>query len=246
MYDHSTKTVSPYHNRSPPSHACRLIPTKNSIIPNLRHKCQGTRQNRGIIKSRKSRKYLQVPRPHLKAPAGTHSRIPASQTYKPYTSSSTKRRGAKVHGASAQGDNGALEPCIVPQSESRHPPLKEPVLIYTEMSTTTYLTLEVYRNLTGAKSRILHTAEPRHLQFGDKHTDTIRGASRYTTRGVTPHLAPHAISLLAPIIPKPQPQISGAPTQQAREAQYPQQHGPIQRSLDTSHAKCIMDKGIST
>jgi hypothetical protein len=75
-------------------------------------------------------------------------------------------------------------------------------------ATKAYLTLEVYRNLTDAKPRLLRTVEPRHLQLAEEHMDTNRGASEVIARGFMSYFAqgavvPHAIGNLAPFIPEP-------------------------------------------
>jgi len=183
---------------------------KNGRSSNFRHKYPGTRQNRGIPKSRKSIKYLQVPRPYLQVPTGTQYRIPTGQIHKPCNRGSTKRRGPAAHGAFAQRVNGASEPCQTHKLEPWHPPLKESVPSYTELPTKAYLTLEVYRNLTDAKPRLLRSVEPRHLQLAEEHTDINRGASEGIPRGVISYFAqgvviPHAIGNLARFIPEPQP-----------------------------------------
>ena len=133
MYDHDTKTASLYQSRSPPNPTCRLIPTKHGRSSNFRHKYQGTRQNQGILKSEKSKKYLHVPIPRLKVPTSTHYMILAGQTYKPRNSGITKRREQTFREGSAQGDNRASEPCHIQQLEPWHPPLKESVPFYASL-----------------------------------------------------------------------------------------------------------------
>ncbi len=95
MYDYSTKTANLYQSSSPPSPT--YIEKKNERSSHFRHKYPGTRQNRGIPKSRKSRKYLQVIIPYLHVPKGTQNMLPAGQSYKPRNRGSAKRRGPAAH-----------------------------------------------------------------------------------------------------------------------------------------------------
>jgi len=183
MYDYSTKTANLYQSPSPPSPTCRLLSNKNGISSHFRHKYPETRQNRGIPKSRNGRKYLQVLRPYLQVPKGTQYKIPAGQSFKPRNKGSANRRGPTAHGASAQGDNGASEPCYTHKPEPWHPPLKESVPFHTELPTKAYHTHEVYRNLKDAKPRLLRTVEHRNHQIAEKHIDTNRGAAKLKSRG---------------------------------------------------------------
>jgi hypothetical protein len=94
MYGHRTNTSRPTYNRALSSFAYSLIRIKKERSLNPRSESQRTRQIRGLLTPRKSRKYLQVARWYLQVPTGTYFKVPVDQVFKPRISRSTKHKGA--------------------------------------------------------------------------------------------------------------------------------------------------------